>query len=165
MFEPSGPRFITVDLEVWSRADLAALAAAVEPHGSVQYAGKARRKFLVSIVAASRSRSPSPEQMIWALLDVVATFSPKARRLWKQADSRIFSIGYEGGDFITLFYERPVGSGRWFPGGRKKATPCETSLSPELLRAVAKVEGTIATTIYPPAKQVSPRRSAVAKTR
>jgi hypothetical protein len=160
MFDLGGPRFITVDLEVWSRADLAALAADVEPRGSVQHAGRIGRKFLVSIVASPRRPSPSPEQVIWALLKVVEAFTPKARRLWRQAGSRVFSIGYQGGDFMTLVYERPVGSGRWYAGGRKKAGPCETFLSPDLLRAVAKVEGTIATTIYPPTKQVPSRRKA-----
>src|SRR5262245_61797711 len=153
-----GPHFITVDLEVWSREDLAALATAVEPQGFVQHAGKVRGKFLVSIVARPAKRSPSPEDMIWDLLKVADALSPAATRLWKRAESRVFSIGYEGGEFITLLHERPVGSGRWFAGGRKRAEPCETFLSPDLLRAVANVKGTISTTIYPPRREVSSRR-------
>src|SRR3954447_3114870 len=121
MPELRGPHFIDVDLEVWSRADLAALAAAVVPRGFVLHVGKVGRKFLVSILAQSTKPLTTPEETIWALLEVVDALPPKAKRLWRQAESRIFSVGYEGGDFITLFHERPVGSGRWYPGGRNKA--------------------------------------------
>jgi hypothetical protein len=158
MLEPGGPHFITVDLEVWSREDLASLAAAVEPGGFVLHVGKIGRKFLVSIGVKSARPLTSPEQTIWALLKVVDALPPRATRLWNHAQSRVFNIGYEGGDFVTLLYERPVGSGRWYAGGRRKAGPCETTLSPELLRAVAKVNGTITTTIHPPRRQVPSRR-------
>jgi hypothetical protein len=159
MLDPRGPHFINVDLEVWSREDLASFAAAVEPEGFVLHVGKMRRKFLAIIEAKSSTRLTSPEQTIWALLKVVDALPPRATRLWRHAESRVFNIGYEGGDFITLLYERPVGSGRWYSGGRKKAEPCETTLSPALLRAVANVKGTITTTIYPPRRQVPSRRS------
>ena len=53
---PSGPRFITVDLDVWSRQDLAVLAAAMEPKGFVQFVGKMRRKFFVSVEAVAARR-------------------------------------------------------------------------------------------------------------
>lgn len=159
MHDLSGPHFINVDLEVWSRVDLATFAAAVEPRGFVLHVGKVRRKFLASI-EANCVRRLSPEQTIWALLEVVESLPARARRLWRQAESRVFNIGYEGGEFVSLMYERPVGSGRWYPRGPgKTAVPCETSLSPELLRAVAKVRGTIATTIYPPRREVPSRRS------
>jgi hypothetical protein len=158
MPEPRGPHFITVDLEVLSREDLASLAAAVEPEGFVLHVGKIGRKFLVSIGAKAASRLTTPEQTIWALLDVVDALPPGATRLWKHAQSRVFNIGYEGGEFVTLLYERPVGSGRWYAGGRRKAGPCETTLSPELLRAVASVDGMITTTIHPPRKEVPSRR-------
>jgi len=51
------------------------------------------------------------------------------------------------------------GSGRWYAADpRHAARPCETSFSPKLLAAVAKVRGTIATTIYPPTREVASRR-------
>jgi len=155
---PSGPHFITVDLDVWSRQDLAVLAAAMEPQGFLQFVGKLRRKFFVSVEAKSLRPQASPEETIWALLQVVESLSPRARRLWKRAESRVFNVGFDAGNFLTLMHERPVGSGLWYPRGRKKADPCETSLGPELLRAVAKVGGTITTTIYPPRHQVPSRR-------
>lgn len=158
MREPSGPNFINVDLEVWSREDLATLVAAVEPQGFVLHVGKVRRKFLARVEAHSARVLRSPEQTIWALLKVIKSLPPRARRLWRHAESRVFNVGYESGDFVTLLSERPVGSGRWYPRGPKTAEPCETSLSPELLRAVANVGGTIATTIYPPRREVPSRR-------
>lgn len=159
MRELSGPHFINVDLEVWSREDLVTFAAAVAPRSFVLHVGKVRRKFLASIEARPARPLTSPEKTIWALLKVVESLPPRAGRLWRRAESRVFNVGYAGGEFVSLLYERPVGSGRWYarePG--KTVGPCETSFSPELLRAVAKVGGTIATTIYPPRRQVPSRR-------
>jgi hypothetical protein len=168
MRDLSGPHFINVDLEVWSREDLATFAAAVEPRSVVLHVGKVRRKFLATIEAKS-VRALTAEQTIRALLKVVESLPPGAGRLWRQAQSRVFNVGYEGGEFVSLLYERPVGSGRWYPRGPgKTAGPCETSLSPELLRAVANVGGTIATTIYPPRREVPsrcPRRRSSAAAR
>jgi hypothetical protein len=155
----SGPHFINVDLEVWSREDLATFAAAVAPRSFVLHVGKVRRKFFASIEAKSARPLTSPEQAISALLKLVESLPPRAGRLWRHAESRVFNVGYESGEFVSLLYERPVGSGRWYARGPDRtAGPCETSLSPELLRAVAKVGGTIATTIYPPRRQVPSRR-------
>ena len=106
------------------------------------------------------ARAPtSPERTIWALLKVVDALPPAARRLWKRAESRVFNVGYEGGEFVSLLYERPLGSGRWYPKrAGAPAAACETSLSPELLHAVARVGGIIATTIYPPRREIPSRR-------
>ena len=158
MREPRGPHFINVDLEVWAREDLAPFAAAVESRSIVLHVGKERRKFVAIIEAKSLRPSSSPERTIRALLEVVESLPPRARRLWKHAESRVFNVGYEGGELLTLMYERPVGSGRWYPRGPgTSALPCETSLSPSILRAVANVEGTITTTIYPPRREVPSR--------
>ncbi|HWM28560.1 MAG TPA: hypothetical protein VNQ14_08885, partial [Woeseiaceae bacterium] len=99
MRELSGPHFINVDLEVWSREDLAAFAAAVEPRSLVLHVGKIRRKFLARI-EAKLVRPLTPEQTIWALLKVVESLPPRAGRLWRRAESRVFSVGYEGGEFV-----------------------------------------------------------------
>jgi len=148
-----GPRFINVDLEVWSRTDLADLNDAIQEQAFVLYAGKARRKYLVSF-EARLVRPSSPEKAIWALLTIVDSLPPAARRAWKSAQSRVFNIGYDGGEFITVLRERPVGSGQWRAvDPERAASACETSLSPKLLTAVAKFGGTIATTIYPPTRQ------------
>lgn len=153
-----GPHFINVDLEVWSRKDLAALARVLKRKAFVLYAGKLRRKFLVSFETRS-SRAHSPESTIRALLDTVGSLPPTALKAWKTADARVFNVGYQAGDLVTVVHERPLGSGRWYAKDRRRAAkPCETSFSPELLRAVARVEATITTTIYPPTKQVVPSR-------
>ena len=158
MNELMGPHFINVDLEIWSRTDLAALARALEPRSLILYAGRSRRKFLVAIEAKS-SRLTSPERTMWSLLELIESLPPAARRSWKSAESRVFNVGYEGGEFVTLFHERPAGSGRWYPKDPGKAAqPCETSLSPDLLHAVARARGTITTTIYPPRREVATRR-------
>jgi hypothetical protein len=60
---PLGPHFINVDLEVWSRSDLAALGAAVEQTALVLYVGKSRRKHLVAL-EADRGKHSTPESII-----------------------------------------------------------------------------------------------------
>ena len=156
--EPRGPHFINVDLDVWSREDLAPFAEAVESRSVVLHVGKVRRRFLARIESKS-PRAPTPERTIWALLKVIDALPPAARRLWKRAESRVFNVGYEGGEFVSLLYERPLGSGRWYPKrSGAPAAACETSLSPELLHAVARVGGTIATTIYPPRREARRRK-------
>jgi len=150
-----GPQFLNVDLEIWSRTDLSSIAMALSPRALVLHAGKVRRKFLVSVEVAKTTTSP--ERTMWALLRLVESLPPVARRRWKGADARIFNVGYEGGRPVLL-HERPAGSGRWYARRRSDAAPYETSFSPELLRAVARVGGTITTTIYPLTEQVRPRR-------
>jgi hypothetical protein len=78
----------------------------------VVFVGKIRRKFLASLNARSW---PSPEREIWSLLEVVASFSPLARKAWRNAESRVFSVGYQATDFVTLVHEHPPGSGRMCP--------------------------------------------------
>jgi hypothetical protein len=77
--------------------------------------------------------------------------------VWNRAQSRVFNIGYEGCGFVVPVVERPVGSGCWYARDPDSPTHCETSLSPALLQAVARVGGTVTTTIYPATKQVRPR--------
>ena len=164
--EPRGPHFINVDLDVWSPEDLAPFADAVESRSVVLHVGRVRRRFLARIESKSARAPTSPERTIWALLKVVDALPPAARRLWKRAESRVFNVGYEGGEFVSLLYERPRGSGRWYPKrSGTTADACETSLSPELLRAVARVGGTIATTIYPPRREVPSRYPTKARPR
>ena len=77
-----------------------------------------------------------------------------------RADARVFNVGYEAGEVLATLRERPKGSGHWFAvDGAKAVPPCETSLSPELLGAVARVRGTITTTIYPPMKWGPPQQT------
>ena len=152
-----GPHFINVDLEIWSPTELVALAAALESKALVLYAGKVRRRFLVSIEARA-GRLTDAERTIWALVRVIESMPDAARRDWKRATARIFNVGVDGGELVKL-HERPKGSGRWYPAhGGDPAMHCETSLSTELLQAVAKVKGTITITVYAPTRRVGGRR-------
>src|SRR5262245_32761556 len=109
---PEGPHFINVDLEVWSTTDLSVFAEAVREKALVLYAGKSRRKDLVAL-EAKVTRSLSPEAIIWALLRLIESLPPKARRAWKTAQSRVFDVGYQAEAHVILLHERPVGSGHW----------------------------------------------------
>ena len=156
---PMGPNFINVDLEVWSRSDLSAFGKAVEPLALVLYVGKSRRKHLLAF-EAKETRLSSPEATIWALLNVIRSLPPAARRTWKSADSRVFNVGYQAEEFVTLLHERPPGSGRWYAKDPRKAAKASvTTLSPKLIQALARAGGTVTTTIYPPTRQVPARRT------
>lgn len=145
-----GPRFITVDLEVWSRTDLAPLADAVRRRCLVLHVGKVNRKFLASFEA----HGDSPEETIWHLLELVRPLRGLARKLWREADARVFNVGFESGNAVALLYETPPGSGVWKQRGRVKSNVLETSFGSDVLRAVAAVGGTVTTTIYPPRREV-----------
>jgi hypothetical protein len=158
MAAPRGPFFINDDLEVWSRRDLSALGQAVEPLALVLYVGKSRRKHLVAL-ETKETRLTSPEATMWALLKVIGSLPRVARAAWKSADSRVFNVGYQAEEFVTLLHERPPGSGRWYAKDpRKAAQALVTTLSPKLIQAVARAGGTITTTIYPPTRKASTRR-------
>lgn len=158
MPEAAGPRFINVDLEVWSRTDLAPLAAAVESKALTLYACRVGRRFLVALEAKSR-RLTDPERTIRILLRLIDSLPRAARRAWKEASARVFDIGFDGGTPVRL-EERPKGSGRWFPArGGDAAIRCQASLSPDLLRAVARVNATIVITVYAPAEYDGDRRA------
>ena len=156
-----GPKFITVDLEVWSKVDLAPLAKALESRGFVLYVGKARGKFLASFEA----HGSSPEETIWRLLDLVKPLRGRVRELWKDAEARVFNIGFESGNAVTLLHETPPGSGVWKPRGSVTLKACETSLGTRVLKAMANVRGTVTTTIYPPRREVPAARRNGAGTR
>lgn len=145
-----GPRFITVDLEVWSRTDLAPLAKALEPRSLVLYVGKVKRKFLASFEA----HGASPEETIWRLLGLVKPLRGRERKLWLQAEARVFNIGFESGNALMLLHETPTGSGVWKARGGPKMRACETSLGTDVLQAVVDARGTVTTTVYPPRREV-----------
>jgi hypothetical protein len=154
MREVEGPSFITVDLEVWSKADLAPLAKALESRSFVLYVGRAKRKFLASFEV----HGATPEKTIWRLLDLVKPLRGRVRQLWKQADARVFNIGFESGNVVALMHETPAGSGVWKQRGKIKLHAFETSLRTDVLQAVADVRGTVTTTIYPPRREVRAKR-------
>jgi len=149
-----GPRFITVDLEVWSKTDLAPLAAALQSESFVLYVGRVKGKYLASFEA----HGDSPEETIWRLLELVRPLRGLAKKLWQEAEARVFNIGFESGNAIALLYETPPSSGVWKQRGRVKLDVLETSLGSDVLRAVADVRGAVTTAIYPPRREVRAKR-------
>jgi hypothetical protein len=153
-----GPYFINVDLEVWSKEDLTPLARAFEPNCLVLHVGKVKRRFHLCVEATSNPKAP--DAVILALLEVVQSLPPTAKRLWKRAESRIFNVGYDSGTTVNLMHERPVGSGRWYARSPSKAArPYEITFDPKLLRDIVDVGATVGTTIYPPTKEIASRRN------
>jgi hypothetical protein len=153
-----GPAFINVDLEVWSKQDLAPLGEALESKSFVLHVGKLRRRFHLSIEASGNPKTP--DEAISELLKLVQALPPAAKRLWKGAESRIFNVGYDAGNKVNTMYERPVGSGRWYCRSPSTAARrYEANFDPEILRAVVKADATLAVTIYPPTKEMPSRHT------
>jgi hypothetical protein len=153
-----GPHFINVDLEVWSKEDLASMARWLEDKCLLLHAGKIRGRFHLSIEASCSSTTP--DEAISALLQIVRALPPAAKRLWKRAESRVFNVGYDAGEKVNTLHERPVGSDRWHTRSPSTAARAyEGTFSPEILRAVVKADAIIGITVYPPTKQVPSRRT------
>jgi hypothetical protein len=158
-FESDGPQFIAVDLEIRSREDLTLLAGAFDEKGAfIQFNGRVRGRFLVSVSSNTGFKKPSAEKKIRSLLGLVKTLPPVARRLWRRAESRTFDVGFESGAHMALVHETPPGSGVWSIRGKRRTRSLNTSLKPEIVRAIASVGGTLAITIYPPRKMVRSKR-------
>jgi hypothetical protein len=145
-----GPSFLAVDLEVWSTADLAPLGRALETECSVLHVGRVEGRCLASFEV----HGDLPEDTIWRFLQLVKALRGSPRRLWREAESRVFHLGFESGGAVELLYETPAGSGVWKRRGRVQLNACQTSLGPEVLRAIAAVRGTVMTTIYPPRREM-----------
>ncbi len=155
MLEPPGPHFLNVDLDILGNGELAALGEALEHRSVVLFAGRAGRKFRVSIETGRTYLSP--ESTIWGLLRLMASLPLPLQTIWARAHSRTFSIGYSAGSELEEYHQTKPNSGVWKRKGPLLAQH-QAIFSPRLLRALADVDARIETIIYPASRQVSPRR-------
>lgn len=129
--QPEGTRFITVDLDVYSRVRLVGLVKGFGDSMFVLYEGRAGRRYLASFELGN-SWQLSADQEIRRLVALVRSLPTSARRLWNEAESRVFDIGMQAG--LT-------------PHSHK------LTLSQDTIEGVGSVRGRITITTYAPEGQ------------
>src|SRR6185295_7067807 len=93
---PDGTHFRTVDLDIYSRVRLTGLVEAFGDNMLVLHEGKWGSRYLASFELGN-SWQLSADQEIRRLVALVHRLPPSARRLWTQAQSRVFDIGIDAG--------------------------------------------------------------------
>ena len=123
-------KFLNVDLEIAGRSTLDPLAAELSPRMFALYRGHEGK--LDRAHYETRNQHDDAETCIRAMLRVLHRLSPKARRCWRAATVRDFSIGVQSGAKPFLF---------------------EVPISAATLADVAKLGGRIVLTVYAPPRR------------
>ena len=119
-------RFLNVDLEVSSAAELDWLVEEFGEDVSNLYCGPAQGHFLATFEA--RPFSGDANTLIEHLCGLVEALADERRQVWDQAFLKIFDIGYEAGDEPRAY---------------------QSDLRPETIAAVARIGASLRITIYP----------------
>lgn len=93
-----GAKYLNVDLEVRSRADLLALKEQLGSAIDLMFYGETDPgNFLLSVEAqGSGLLGSNPDGTANALCELVERLEGSARELWDSADDRVFDVGFEG---------------------------------------------------------------------
>jgi hypothetical protein len=124
--------FLNVDLDVWSREDLAPLAEALEPAVHALHVGRVGSRYLARFELLGQPRSP--DAAIRRLVAAVERLPARQRTRWNRATKREFNIGVQAA-------ARP--HAREFP------------VEPDTLAMLVRVRGRLVLTLYAPP---APRR-------
>ena len=119
------PRFLNVDVEVESRADLDPLVAAMA-RGALAI-GRYRRSGRHCVRFELNTSPRSPDHGIRAFSTLLERLPPPARRLWRTARRRDFDIGVQGS---------------------RRSDPAIIGLCRETVQLAAKLGGRIVITVY-----------------
>src|SRR5688500_2779918 len=128
--------FLNVDLEIHSRCSLEPLLSELTPRLDVLHSESKPNKHFANLETSRFWKNASPDKTIAALCDVLESLSPKARKIWQKAHSKVFDIGLDIDP---------------------KATNLHQPLSTESLRRIGKLGATINFTCYNPANFRKPR--------
>ncbi len=124
------PKFISIDLAIISARPLKSLCDEFEPHGAqITFYGKIPGGYLLAIEAGPFQMRRNAEKELATLARLVEALSPPARKLWDGAKTRTFDFGVAGIDAFQ--------------------TAC-LSLSPEAVKQIASLDGTLAFSSYRP---------------
>ncbi|MBS1803620.1 MAG: hypothetical protein JST28_09640 [Acidobacteria bacterium] len=133
--------FLNVDLEIFSQTDLKPLADALKKSLTVHFLGIEFGKQKAYFALATQPKTP--DEAIIRYCKLVQTLPSSKRKIWDDAESRSFDIGFESPK-----------RGRYFWG----------AVTSEAIRAASAVGAQIAITVYGPMKIVNapnkPRRKA-----
>ncbi len=119
-----GAKYLTIDLEIRARRDLTPLAIALSERLFLQHVGRIPRTFLVSFAGSGNTADISIKRFAAEIVKL----PPSLRRLWDNADDRVFDMALET------------------TGGKH---PFALGLRPETIITMAKLNARIALTVYP----------------
>jgi len=120
-------RYLTVDLDIESKQDLAGLVQDLGEDVMVLHNGPAKTFNHASFELAYDSYS-GPDEAISGFCVLIENLSPEARTIWNNCFTRLFDVGFECGSAPNRF---------WF------------ELRPQTIQRVAAIGASIAMSIYP----------------
>lgn len=133
---PKDPYFLNVDLVLYSKSDLQPLVSAMGPKINVLYVGREHHSYKACLEV-----SWMPKSADWAILQfcrLIQKLPRPAKRHWGNARSRTFDIGIESVPKGTYWFE----------------------ISGEAVAEAAKLNATIAVTVYGKLPMATPREKA-----
>ncbi len=102
--QPSTTHFLNVDLELTASFDLQPLADAFEPKMSALYVGRrGGRTYFANLELNVYRRNWNPDLAIREQCKCILALPPSARKLWRRAKTRDFSIGISAGRSDATF--------------------------------------------------------------
>jgi hypothetical protein len=125
-------KFLNVDLDISSKADLQPLVSAMGRKVSLSFVGRVKRGFQAHMDLAI-GNPKSPETAIVQYCKLIQRLPPEARELWDAAKTRTFDIGIEAPRPNNYFW---------------------SAISAKAIRATSEVNAQIAVTVYGPMKKV-----------
>jgi hypothetical protein len=141
--EDEKTHFITVDLDVYSKRRLDALAKGFGEKAMVLHEGRWGRRCCAffgsygAVRTPRRPTGPTCDEVIQEWLVLIKRLSPAARRLWRSAESRVFNIGIQAGHDPHAL---------------------KTQVSARVIRQIEKLRASIVITTYPSEQPVRSRR-------
>jgi hypothetical protein len=146
--EDEKTHFITVDLDVYSKRRLAALAEGFGQKAMVHYEGRWGSRYgaffgsYAAVRTASRPGGPTCDEIIQGWAALIKRLPPHARRLWRSAQSRVFNIGIQAGPDPHAL---------------------KTEVSARIIRQIEKLRASIVITTYRPEQPTRTRRRILKK--
>ena len=120
-------KFLNVDLEVESTADLSPLVAALGDDVFLLHIGPADRGGDLAAFELAEEHG-DPDGSLLEFCDPIEQLLPEAAELWRTAHRRTFDVGYECGDTPPAF---------------------QSELTRPTIQRVADLGASLSTTIYP----------------
>jgi len=124
----SPPRFLTLDVNLASKEDLAPLAIYFEEPAFVLGLSKVEGSYYLGLEPCYFSEEENtPENCAKFFIEMVSSFPEELAGLWSRADSRIFDFGFDSGEMMPYY---------------------RSEISPEVLGKIASIGASIAMSIY-----------------
>jgi len=136
----STTHFLNVDLDIYSRADLQPLVAALGNKVFALYVGRDNRSYCAHLEIAKVTKTV--DSTIRALCGLIQALPNAERYLWNAARVRSFSVGIQAG---------------------REPRPCDFTIEAKTVEAVSELGAQIVLTLYP-CEPTRKRKSHAART-